>query len=61
MNILLLGALPPPVHGLSVANAKFAELAAGILPDELTRHLIALCRDIAHLDDAGDVARAAAG
>lgn len=28
MRILLVGALPPPVHGLSIANAKFHELAS---------------------------------
>jgi len=27
MRILLVGALPPPIHGLSIANAKFVELA----------------------------------
>ena len=42
-------------------DAKFAELAAGILPEERARRLMALCRDVEHLDDAGDIARAAAG
>lgn len=28
MKILFIGALPPPLHGLSVANAKFVELAS---------------------------------
>jgi 2-methylcitrate dehydratase PrpD len=41
-------------------EAKFGDLAAGILPGGRTRRLIALCRDIENLNDAGDVARAAA-
>jgi len=41
-------------------DAKFADLAAGILPDDRARHLMKLCRDAEHLDDAGDIARAAA-
>ena len=40
-------------------DAKFALLAKGILPDDRARHLSALCRDVEHLDDAGDIARAA--
>jgi 2-methylcitrate dehydratase PrpD len=42
-------------------EAKFADLAVGILPDDRMRRLIALCRDVERLDDAGDIARAAAG
>ncbi len=42
-------------------DAKFAELAAGILPEERTRRLIAVCRDVERLADAGAIARAAAG
>jgi 2-methylcitrate dehydratase PrpD len=41
-------------------EAKFADLAAGILPDDRARRLMTLCRDAEHLDDAGDIARAAA-
>jgi 2-methylcitrate dehydratase PrpD len=41
-------------------EAKFADLAVGILPDDRARHLMKLCRDAEHLDDAGDIARAAA-
>jgi 2-methylcitrate dehydratase PrpD len=41
-------------------DAKFLELATGILPDERTRHLMALCRGAEQLEDAGDIARAAA-
>jgi 2-methylcitrate dehydratase PrpD len=41
-------------------DAKFADLAAGILPDDRARHLMKLCRDAEHLDNAGDIARAAA-
>ena len=41
-------------------DAKFVELAKGILPDERTRRLMELCRTVEHLDDAGDIARGAA-
>jgi 2-methylcitrate dehydratase PrpD len=41
-------------------DAKFLELAAGILPEDRARRLMTLCRDAEHLDDAGDIARAAA-
>jgi 2-methylcitrate dehydratase PrpD len=39
---------------------KFIDLAAGILPDDRVHHLIDLCRGAERLDDAGDIARAAA-
>jgi 2-methylcitrate dehydratase PrpD len=42
-------------------EAKFNELVAGILPDDRARRLLQLCRDAEQLDDAGDIARAAAG
>ena len=42
-------------------DAKFADLAAGILPDDRAHRLMALCRDVDRLGDAGDIARAAAG
>jgi 2-methylcitrate dehydratase PrpD len=41
-------------------EAKFTDLAAGILPDDRARRLMELCRGAEHLDDAGDIARAAA-
>jgi 2-methylcitrate dehydratase PrpD len=41
-------------------DAKFADLALGILSDDRARHLMDLCRNAEHLDDAGDIARAAA-
>jgi 2-methylcitrate dehydratase PrpD len=41
-------------------DAKFADLATGILPNDRARHLMTLCRGAEHLDDAGDIARAAA-
>jgi 2-methylcitrate dehydratase PrpD len=41
-------------------DAKFADLASGILPDDQARRLLALCRDAERLEDAGDIARAAA-
>jgi 2-methylcitrate dehydratase PrpD len=42
-------------------DAKFVELVSGILPDERARRLMALCRDVERLDDAGEIARTAAG
>jgi len=41
-------------------EAKFRDLAEGVLPAERTRRLIDLCRSVERLADAGDVARAAA-
>ena len=40
-------------------NAKFIELAAGILPEDRTRRLMAFCRDAEQLDDAGDMSPSA--
>ena len=42
-------------------DAKFVDLAAGILPDDRAHRLMVLCRDVDRLGDAGDIARAAAG
>jgi len=42
-------------------EAKFRDLAAGILPDDRVRHLMTLCRTAEQLADAGDIARAARG
>jgi hypothetical protein len=41
-------------------EAKFIDLAEGILSADRRRRLIYLCRSIEWLADAGDVARAAA-
>ena len=41
-------------------DAKFTDLASGILPDGQARKLLALCRGAERLADAGDIARAAA-
>jgi 2-methylcitrate dehydratase PrpD len=41
-------------------DAKFSNLVTGILPDDKARRLIDLCRSVETLDDAGDIARAAA-
>jgi 2-methylcitrate dehydratase PrpD len=41
-------------------EAKFVALARGILPDDRVARLMALCRDAERLDDAGEIARAAA-
>jgi 2-methylcitrate dehydratase PrpD len=40
-------------------EAKFADLASGILSDAKTRRLMELCLDIERVPDAGDIARAA--
>jgi 2-methylcitrate dehydratase PrpD len=42
-------------------EAKFLDLTDGILPGDRARRLLALCRTAEQLDDAGDIARAAAG
>jgi 2-methylcitrate dehydratase PrpD len=44
----------------SQLEAKFSDLAAGILPDDRTRRLMDLCREAERLDDAGDIGRLAA-
>ena len=44
----------------SQLEAKFTALADGILLKDRARHLMTLCRNAEHLDDAGDIARAAA-
>jgi 2-methylcitrate dehydratase PrpD len=41
-------------------EAKFRDLAAGILPDDRAARLMALCREAERLADAGDIGRAAA-
>jgi 2-methylcitrate dehydratase PrpD len=40
-------------------ETKFADLAAGILPGDRARRLMDLCRGAEHLEDAGEIARAA--
>jgi 2-methylcitrate dehydratase PrpD len=42
-------------------DAKFTALVDGVLPADRARRLMALCRDAERLEDAGDIARAAAG
>jgi 2-methylcitrate dehydratase PrpD len=42
-------------------NAKFSDLVAGILPDDRARKLMDLCWAADRLENAGDIARAAAG
>ena len=41
-------------------DAKFSDLVSEILPADRTGRLLTLCRGVEHLDDAGDIARAAA-
>jgi 2-methylcitrate dehydratase PrpD len=54
-----IGSLERPMSDAAL-DAKFADLAAGILPAAQIRHAIALCRGVADLDDAAQIARAAA-
>lgn len=42
-------------------EAKFADLAAGLLPKDRTRKLMDLCWGVERVANAGDIARAAAG
>jgi hypothetical protein len=41
-------------------EAKFSDLAHGILPADRTQRLMELCRTAETLDDAGEISRAAA-
>ena len=41
-------------------DAKFLDLASGLLPDDRARRLLGLCRGVEHIDDGGEIARAAA-
>jgi 2-methylcitrate dehydratase PrpD len=41
-------------------DAKFADLASGVLPEDRAKRLLELCRGAERLGDAGDIARAAA-
>ncbi len=41
-------------------EAKFSDLASGILPDDRIRRLMELCRDAERLDDAGEIGKTAA-
>jgi 2-methylcitrate dehydratase PrpD len=54
------GSVENPMTDDQLEN-KFHELVKGILPANQARHLMILCRNVEHLDDAGDIARAAAG
>src|SRR6516164_290925 len=54
------GSLDHPMSD-SDLEAKFTGLAKGVLPSDRQRRLIDLCWDIAGLQNAGDVARAAVG
>jgi 2-methylcitrate dehydratase PrpD len=52
------GSLKNPMSDMAL-EAKFMDLAEGVLPFDRTRRLIDLCRSLERLADAGDVARAA--
>ncbi len=54
------GSLGNPMTNAQL-DAKFLELVKDILPDDRARRLLALCWDVEHLADAGDIGRAAAG
>jgi 2-methylcitrate dehydratase PrpD len=55
-----LGTLQRPMSDADLEE-KFRGLAKGVLPDEQVEKLIALCWDVANLEDAGVIAAAAAG
>jgi 2-methylcitrate dehydratase PrpD len=55
-----LGSVENPLSDRQL-EAKFTDLVAGILPDDRAARLMALCRQAEGLEDAGDIARAAAG
>jgi 2-methylcitrate dehydratase PrpD len=52
------GSIKNPMNDAAL-DAKFMDLADGILPADRRRRLIDLCRSVERLADAGDVARAA--
>ena len=54
-----IGSLERPMSD-GALEAKFTDLAAGILPPARIRRVLELCRDVASLDDAAQIARAAA-
>ncbi len=54
-----LGSLANPMTD-AMLDAKFTDLAKGILPDAQAQKLIALCRNVEQAPDAGAIARAAA-
>ncbi len=54
------GSVENPMSDAALA-AKFSDLVAGILADDRARRLMELCAGAERLDDAGDIARAAAG
>jgi 2-methylcitrate dehydratase PrpD len=54
-----IGSLARPMTDADL-EAKFTDLAQGILPDAKTRRLIEMCRGVEALADAGAIARAAA-
>jgi 2-methylcitrate dehydratase PrpD len=54
------GSLDHPMSDKDL-EAKFTGLAKGVLPTDRQRRLIDLCWDVASLQNAGDVARAAVG
>ena len=54
------GSVEKPMSNAEL-EAKFSELAAGILPPDRIRRLMDLCWAVEHLESAGDIARAAVG
>ncbi len=54
-----IGSLERPMSDAAL-EAKFADLAEGILPADRIRGVMDLCWNIEHLADAGEIARASA-
>jgi 2-methylcitrate dehydratase PrpD len=54
------GTLECPLSDAEI-EAKFRDLVAGVLPDEQAARLIDLCWRVCELEDAGEIARCAAG
>ncbi len=52
-----IGSVEKPMSDAQL-EAKFTDLAAGILPDAQARKVMQLCWSLPDLKDAGDVARA---
>lgn len=53
-----IGSLEVPMTDQQL-EAKFLDLAKGILPEQQARRLVATCRDVEQLDSAADIAKAA--
>ncbi len=52
-----IGSVEKPMSDVQL-DAKFTDLAEGVLPETQTKRLIALCRDLPNLKDVAEVTRA---